>query len=162
MDDALGVGRGQRLRQLLGNRQPTGPGERRDLAARQQLAQTAAGHQLEGEVVGLGPRQVLVDPADIRMVELREDARLAQEARTRLGADAVATQRLERHPPLQPLVDGGVHRAHAALPDLLLDQEVGDAGADERHGTRLGNRQDESVPRRRPARTAYSRGARPP
>ena len=82
--------------------------------------------QLHHEPVAVISFDEVVHPADVWMIELRQDARLAQEAR--LG-DRVETMlhanRFERYAALQRLVDTDVDLSHAAFAKGLEDAVVG-------------------------------------
>jgi hypothetical protein len=55
------------------------------------------------------------------VADLRRDLRLAAKARVAFGVLQRAEQHLDGEPLGQPLVLGGPHRAHPALPDELGD-----------------------------------------
>ena len=79
------------------------------------VGQAAALDELHDEPVGVVARDVVVGAADVRVIELREDAGLAEEPFLRFGVQAaVGLDRLERHTPLQGLVKADVDVTHAA------------------------------------------------
>ena len=95
--------------------------------------------------IGLGH---LVDHRDVRVVESRGGARLAEEAVTRLGVRVhLPTDRLEGHPSLEAEVVGEVDVSHAALAEALEDPVV---------GNRLSDHEKAII---RPARSATEAGA---
>ena len=62
------------------------------------------------------------DADDVRVVELRDRARLAAEALELVGvAGDLAVHELDRHLALEHRVEGAVHRRHAADPDLGVE-----------------------------------------
>ena len=83
--------------------------------------------RLEHEEVPLLAFQVVVDLADMRVVELRQDACLAREARLRLRVQPPLVDGLEGDPALQLLVETGVDRTHAATGQEIDDADMPDA-----------------------------------
>ena len=98
-------------------------------SAGQPRAQGLALDQLHGDVdvpVGFAD---LVDRADVRMIELRRQPRLAQQPRARRGiGERRGRQDLERDVAVEPRVTGPVHLAHATRTDKAYDLERTDAG----------------------------------
>jgi len=82
-------------------------------------------HQLEHDEVAVSTLDVLVDPADVGVLELRQDLRFAQEpgsggvTRAPLLADG-----LHCHPALEALVDTDVDLTHAAFAEPIDDPDV--------------------------------------
>jgi hypothetical protein len=129
VDHPFGVGGRQRPGDLLADRQ------RGDLfvAAVDRLAQVLALDQLEHQEIAGIAFEIVVDPADPRVVQLRQDPRLAQEAGARGDLEAaVRTDRLERHLALQLFVETDEKRAHPALAQAVQDLDVAHPQADPR------------------------------
>jgi hypothetical protein len=122
VDDALVVGRAQRLRDLRGDRQRAiGRHRRRQLdRLRQRLAVDVLHHRV-GQAVGRGAEVGDVD--DVGVADARRRLGLLHEALDRAGvARDLALEHLHRQRPLDDQVARGEHHAHAALADLALDQ----------------------------------------
>ena len=65
---------------------------------------------------------VVVDLEDGRVLEARDGARLAREARARLlGAAQVRMHDLDGDPAIETRVAGAIHRRHPAMADLVRD-----------------------------------------
>ena len=79
MDDAGGVRGDEDIGDLLRNMHPRGPFE----SPAQRHLQRAAFDELEDEPVAVFAFDVVVDPTDVRMIELREDLGFAEEPRLR-------------------------------------------------------------------------------
>ncbi len=122
MNDARGMRDREHLDDLLGDPQP----ERRIEPAANRRAEAAALDELEHQVVGVWALDVVEDAADLRVVELRENLRLAQETRARMRAQTMLrADGLQRDAPLQRFVETAVDLAHAALAERLEQQIVG-------------------------------------
>ena len=79
-----------------------------------------------------------VDVDDVRMIERRSRARLLAKALQAVGIDGEAPrQDLDRDAAVQPLVDGGVHRAHPARADLLGNRVVSQPRAGGNHPAQI-------------------------
>ena len=115
MDDAGFVGGFERLGDLARD------GRRlleRKRAVGQAFFEGGAFHQLQDESRDALLLGDAVDPGDVRMIEGREDVRLALEAGTPVGvARDRVRQDLERHLPLQLQVAGAIDLAHSARPE---------------------------------------------
>ena len=101
------------------------PARRQGPADPEHPLQGVARHEAHRDVlhaVGLAGR---VDRDDVRVVDRRDGAGLADEPRPQR---LVADQQLQRHDPVEPLVAGPVDRRHAAHADQLLDDVPGHAG----------------------------------
>ncbi len=125
VDDALTVRRRDRRQQLIGDAQLVGLAVERALAAR--LPQRLAGHQLEDDDVAVARLEVVVDEADVGVMELREDLRLAEQARARHGLEAfVLAQHLDGDAAAELLVPRLVDEAHAAAAQRRHDAQGSD------------------------------------
>ena len=112
MDDAGAVrgveGVGQRCANVEQRRQL-------DRARTEPLAQRLSLEQLHREIVSIALLADVVDGADVRVIERRGGARLAQKALDSGGVSADGLrQQLESNPAPQPRVFGPVHDPHAA------------------------------------------------
>jgi len=115
---------------LPGDPEPCRPIEGRDDVQRE----GAALDQLEHQEVGAGSLDVVVDPADVGVDELREHARFAQKAGTGTWIEPVlGTDCLERAPPLEALAEADLNLSHPAAADVTDDADVTDRRADEAH-----------------------------
>jgi hypothetical protein len=84
--------------------------------------------ELEHEVVALGALEVVVDATDVRVLEARQDAGLAQEPLAGLALQPpLGANGLQRDAALEPLVEGDVHLAHAPAADGAEDPVAGHA-----------------------------------
>ena len=130
MDDALLVGR------LQGAGDAFGDGELRAGldAVPQGLAQGASADQLQEEEISLLALQVAMDAADVGMVELGEEAGFGEEAGPGRVVQPVAADGLERHRPLELLVEALEDGAHASLGQGGVDADVTDAVSGDGHG----------------------------
>ena len=131
MDDAGGVRRIQRVRQL---HEDAG-----DLAYRHRTMCEARGQGFAG-VVRHGDERLagmvanLVDRRDVGMIERTRGACLPQQASSGLRImDRSRRQEFQRNPTLQVRIFGQIHRAHAPGADVADDSVVRDGRAD--HGT---------------------------
>ncbi len=108
---------------------------RRQRAARGQVAQLLAAHQLhrdEVDAVGFVDR---VDDRDVRMFERGGSARLLNEPLAPVGVGhQLRRQHLERHLAVQAQVERAIDDAHAAAADLFDDLIVRERPADQGHG----------------------------
>ena len=112
VNHAGGVRHGQCAHHLFGDAHAGGPIE----TSPQRIAQAAPVNQLEDQIIGVVDRDVVVDAADVGMIELRQNPRLAQQPRARRLVEAMrATNGFERDLPLQRGVEGHVDLAHAAF-----------------------------------------------
>ena len=114
MDDALVVGGRERLGEL--------PRERERLRHRKRTGGEAVGQrpafdELEDQRRDIFGIRDTIDGRDVRMIERREGARLALEARapSRVGSE-VRRQDLERDVAAEPRVVGAIDGAHASSP----------------------------------------------
>jgi hypothetical protein len=124
VDDAVPVQHGQRIEHHRAGAQRVGRGHR---PAGQPIGERFAADQFHHDVrPAVGLAQV-VDLADQRMHHPRRDAGLAGQPVGGAGIGAVGAQQLERDAPLEPLVDGLVDHAHAALAEAADDAVVADA-----------------------------------
>src|SRR5438477_25769 len=75
-----------------------------------------------------------VDPADVRVIELRERASLADQTGARFLVELpFAVQDFQGDAAGQPHVEAFVHVAHAALPEDVVDADVAKTPAGEIH-----------------------------
>jgi hypothetical protein len=83
-----------------------------------------------------------VDRRDVRMRQLRGEPRLADEAPLLVVVGVAREEHLEGDLAFEPLVERAVHGAHASSPELTVDAEASDLGADKgphaRNSTGLG------------------------
>ncbi len=108
MEDAVRVGERHRLAHPLEDAQALGQ-RRRGAEQRIERLSVHALHDVEGPAVG--EHAVVVDGDDAGMLETREKPRLAGEARSHFDGDVTLERRVAR----------GVHDAHAAATDRLVD-----------------------------------------
>ncbi|MEZ4239047.1 MAG: hypothetical protein R3F59_23415 [Myxococcota bacterium] len=132
VDDAAGVGVGQRVEHHAEQVAQVGPHEAAAVlpegAARQQVHHEVRGAGLEGAARGVGgvvgDLAQVVDADDVRVVEARDGAGLLAElADAARPARALARQHLDRHGHVVAAVDGAPDLRHAAAPDALLERE---------------------------------------
>jgi hypothetical protein len=132
------VGGGQHVEDLQADPHPRGLVR----PARDDFLQALAVDELEHEEVTLLALEVVVDLADVGMVQLREHARFPEEARSPLRVQPSLVDDLEGDPPLELLVEPDVDGAHPAPGQEIDDAYVPDALAEEvlvshRHGGRI-------------------------
>ena len=87
-------------------------------------------NQLENEPCAIDRVDVVVDTADMRVIELRKNPRFSKKAR--LGhwiEPPLGTDRFERDTALQRLVYAGVHLAHATGPERGRDAVMRNDGS---------------------------------
>jgi hypothetical protein len=155
MDDALRVGvrdrvaRGpegvdQAAERQPGRRRPEPLGRRRPVQVGDHVGQRPAADLLHQEVhPPVGERAEGVDGHDARMLELRGDLRLFDEARDRSPARGRAgLEDLQRHGPVERRIADPVDLAHRAAPEQPLIRPAG-------RGRRLGARRRLGDPRGR-------------
>ena len=131
MNDVLAMRHGQRLGDSGADFENFALGE---LAVGAQLIQGLAVDELEHQEIGLIRLDEVVDLADERIGEPRENPRLAQETGAGGAGEAVlGADRLHRHDPLQLLVEGAVDLAHASHAEEALEANVADGRADQAH-----------------------------
>ena len=124
VDDAVGVGGVQRVRNLSREVQHQ---TKRERPAVHVLLERLALEQLHGDELRALELVDLVDRADVRVIERRGGARLAQKPiGGLLIADAIGRQKLERHEARELDVLGLVDDAHAARADGLEHPVVRD------------------------------------
>ena len=124
VDDALAMRGVERVGDVLAVAQHL---VQRDRAARDPRLQRLALQQLHHHELLAGVLADVVQRADVRMIERRDGARLAEEALHRLRlATRFLGQELDRDLAAQPQVLGGVDHAHAAAAERLLDSIVRD------------------------------------
>ncbi len=96
---------------------------RRERTARESLGERLALDVLEGEEDGRAVFFERVDARDVRMPELREDPRLALEARQAFAAGGeIGGQHHDRDRPIETRVAREIDDAHPATSDLALDR----------------------------------------
>jgi hypothetical protein len=83
------------------------------------------------ETVPLLALEVVVDLADVGVIELGQDAGFPKEARPRLRVQPSLVDRLERDPSLELLVEADVDGAHPAPGQEIDDSDVPDPLAQE-------------------------------
>ncbi len=129
VDDARLVGRHEDAGHLLGDAHgATGPDSPSSSAA----SRPRPSDELQHEEVRPLALDVVVDLADVGVAKAGEDARLAEEPRPGLRVEpGPGADRLERHPPLERLVEADVDAPHAAAGEEPLDADVPDAPPDE-------------------------------
>ena len=122
VQNSRGMGTGK----ALGHLSPEGQRlrERKRGAGAQELPQAAALNELhcdeEQTVVGFVDR---VEMHDVGVVECRGGFGLPLEARAAIGRFTnVRTEKLERHPPIELRVLGGIDHSHAAAPEFFKDE----------------------------------------
>jgi hypothetical protein len=124
------LGHGGGDTQLLVVRQPAG----------ERVVQGLAFDVFEDQHVDLAALDVVEDAADVRMIELGESARLAQQALARFAVQAlIGMQRLERDLALQLLIEAGVDLPHPAGTYDVDDTDMAETTPDELHGGALQN-----------------------
>lgn len=84
-------------------------------------AQAPAVDQLEDQKVAVVGLHVVVDATDVRVVQLRKDARFAEQSGPGVLVEPVAADRLQRHASLEDGVDRDKHFAHATLAERRHD-----------------------------------------
>jgi hypothetical protein len=127
MHDALGVGGGQGIRDINGVTQGL---RERQAPGRHRTIERHAGHVLHHDERHVALLPDAVDRDDVGMVERRGRTGLVQQP-----GPGVATgdlDDLDRHGAMQFGVAGAIHRAHAALAQVLFDDVVEKGAAD--HG----------------------------
>jgi hypothetical protein len=139
VDEAAGMGRGERIRDL--ERELQDPVERRALALRPEV-ERIAGDVLERQKREHGAVALrlvdFVDHGDIRVRERRGGARLGQQARAQeRGVFPALAQDLERHRPFEPRVLGQEHLSHRAFAEALENPVVGEGLADHARNSSL-------------------------
>ena len=132
MDDPLFVGLLERVRDLQRDREAFGQGQRPRFEA---LGEGRAGDELHDERVRFAAGLDAIDLRDVRVVELRQQLRLALEAReTLLVLGERCRQDLDRDFALEPRVVRAVDLAHAAFAqlggDLVGTDSLADQGRD--------------------------------
>ena len=123
MDDALLVGRLEGPGHGLGDRELRAGVD----SLLQRIDQGASADQLQDQEVPLLAFQIAMDAADVRVVELREEAGLEQEAGTHPGVQAVAADGLQGDLALELFVEADEDGSHAAFGQMALDADVTDA-----------------------------------
>ncbi|HEX6097254.1 MAG TPA: hypothetical protein VF432_13075 [Thermoanaerobaculia bacterium] len=109
------LGDGDRDPELLRARQPFSHG----LAERRSL------DVLEDEQIDVVSLDVIVDAADVGVIELGEGSRFTDEACARLGVEAVVVlEDFQRDAPAQRFIESGVNGSHPALAERLIDANV--------------------------------------
>jgi len=96
----------------------------------QPLAERRPFDQLENEIVAVLALEHIVDAADVRMIELRQRARLTQETRAHRGAEAfIGVDDFQRDGALELLVPAAVNLSHPAGAEQGVDPDAADAAA---------------------------------
>ena len=128
VDDPLVVGRGEAGGGLDEDVEAFHQADRAVLV--DELIEAVAADVLHREEAVAAVAAHVVDVGEVRVVDSRRRARLLEEAVDAHGDRRLArAQHLHRHRAIQALIVGAVHRAHGALPDLLLDPVVREHGA---------------------------------
>ena len=128
MDDAFLVGRGDRVRDLAGDGDRV-VGRHRPRFLEHHVERLAV-HEFEDEVrLRIGGFEAM-DPGDVRVVQRREDLRLALEARDAIavGGDR-CVQRFDCDRAIELGIAGAIHLAHAAFAEQGRDFVRADSGA---------------------------------
>lgn len=112
----------------------------RERAAGAGLLQRGAVDELHGQEGAALVLAVLVERADVGMVERADGPRLVEEPQRR-GAVGVIVQHLERHAAAEPGVLGEVHGPHRAAAERPEDPVVGDLGRIGTHDGGVGVRE---------------------
>jgi hypothetical protein len=141
MDEAHGMRRGQRRRDLRGQLAHV---VNRERAPGQHFVQRLAVDVLHDEVGGAVVLRDVVEGADVRMVERRDRSRFALESTLESCVSCVLRpDELDRDDAAEPAVAGPEHTAHAAVAELPLELVGSDAIAgtrrllrDRGHGAR--------------------------
>ena len=116
MDDTGGMRFGDRIGDLRAVAEHVANGQR---ATGQQLAEGVPLDVLHDDHLRAFARSDLVDRDDVRMVQRRRGAGLAEEAAAARRVEPLPGQNLDRHQTAQRLVAGLVHLPHATFADLL-------------------------------------------
>lgn len=126
MDDAALVGRGQRVGDLARDGHGLRQGQRAFL---QHIAEGATVNELEYQVLRALNFFQAVDGCDVRVIERREQLRLALETADsfRMLCEQVM-QRLDRHGAVEACVVRAIDRAHSAFAQLCHDFVWPEAG----------------------------------
>ena len=133
MHHARRVGDDEHLRDLLRDGHAPGRAE----AVPDRVVQRFALDELQHQPVVARSFDVVIDAADVGMIELRQDLGFAQEPGLRLRVQTVVgPDRFERDAALERLVDAGIHLPHPSTAEAMEHAVVGDAerrcpGADE-------------------------------
>ena len=110
---------------------------RRGEAVVHRLLKRAAVDQLEHQYVGDAVVDEIVDAADVRVVELRERPRLADQTGARFLVElAFTVQNFQGDAARQPHVEAFVDVPHAALAEDAVDADVAKTPAGKIHGGR--------------------------
>jgi hypothetical protein len=124
VDDAHRMGRDQGGSDLLRDPQALGPGQ----VLTHPVSQRIPAHQLEDEALVIALLDEVVQPADVGVLELRQEPRLAREARAGSGVEApLGADELHRHLSSELLVEADEDLTHAALTELLDEPDGADA-----------------------------------
>ena len=131
MDDAGAVGGDEHLRDRQRDAQLLAA---RELPLLYDFLQRLPVDVLEHEQVDVAALDVVMDAADVRVIDLRERARLAQQPLPRLGVEAVLrVQDLQRDFAVQLLVMADVHVSHPALTGNVRNADVTETTSDQLH-----------------------------
>ena len=120
VDQATSVGGIERASDLLDDGER--PGRAQGGLAPEHPAEVGAWDEAHRDVVHIARRGGLIDRDDVGMLERRCHPGLAHEAFLDQGvADQVGCQDLDRHGPVEALVDSPEHDAHATSPDDRIE-----------------------------------------
>ena len=116
MDDAGGVSDDEDVGDLFRDLQLGGPIE----SVLERLAEVLAFDELQDQPVTLLVFDVVVYAADVRVIELGEDLRLAQKAGLRFRVQALlGVDRLQRDSAFERLIEADIDLAHAARAETM-------------------------------------------
>ena len=137
MNDAGLVCGVERLADLGGDAERFGDGER---SPRQPLRERLAVHELEDQAPGVAEALEPVDGADVRVVERRQQPRLALETREPLAIGReLRRQDLDRDVTSEDAIARPIHFAHAAGAEQADDLVLTEARpGSQRHGCIIG------------------------
>ena len=122
VNDAFGVRDGKHFGELAGDAHLHGVGRVRA----DHVPKALAVDQLKDQEFSVWAVDDVVDLADVRMLQLRQQARFPEEARLRFRAELAGAERLQRHAPLKTFVEPDEHGAHAPGAEHVGDAEVAD------------------------------------
>src|SRR5205814_2268538 len=103
--------------------------------------------ELQRQEVAVFRLHHVVDATDVRMIELRQSARLADQALTRVGIPPrFSADRLHRDAALKLVVIAGVDLPHPSFAQEAVNADTADAPADHGRQSRLGLKGGKGIP----------------